>query len=68
MKCWHCNNELIWGSDHDFDEEEDHHLWLRGGELAQTIMVTYLTCPNEECQSLVEVFKPDLQVLELEAS
>ena len=23
MKCWHCNTELIWGGDHDIEEEND---------------------------------------------
>ena len=22
MNCWHCNTELIWGGDHDVDEDE----------------------------------------------
>ena len=21
MNCWHCNTKLIWGGDHDIDEE-----------------------------------------------
>ena len=21
MNCWHCNTELIWGGDHDIEEE-----------------------------------------------
>ena len=24
MKCWICNEDLIWGGDHDFDEDETH--------------------------------------------
>ena len=24
MNCWHCNNELIWGGDHDMEDEEDY--------------------------------------------
>ena len=27
MDCWHCGTELIWGGDHDLEEEfygEDH--------------------------------------------
>ena len=36
MKCWHCNNELIWGGDHDMEEEEDEYL-----------MVTNLSCPKK---------------------
>ena len=23
MKCWHCNKELIWGGDHDIEEENE---------------------------------------------
>ena len=31
MDCWHCGTELIWGGDHDLEEEfygEDHALSL----------------------------------------
>ena len=45
MKCWHCNTELIWGGDHDIEEES--------GEFC---MVTNLSCP--ECGSYVEVYLP----------
>ena len=45
MNCWHCNTELIWGGDHDIDEEEDDYS-----------MVTNLSCPN--CKCLVEVYLP----------
>ena len=37
MKCWHCNTELIWGSDFDgadYGCEEEYSI------------VTNLTCPN----------------------
>ncbi len=43
MKCWHCDNELIWGGDHDIEDDERYD------------MVTNLTCPN--CESYVEVFR-----------
>jgi len=45
MKCWHCNTELIWGGDHDTEEENEDY-----------IMVTNLSCPK--CNSYVEVFYP----------
>ena len=45
MKCWHCNEELIWGGDHDIDEEDDEY-----------IMVTNLSCPK--CASFVLVYLP----------
>ena len=45
MKCWHCNTELIWGGDHDIEEESD-----------EFCMVTNLSCP--ECGSYVEVYLP----------
>ena len=45
MKCWHCNTELIWGGDHDIDEENEIYC-----------MVTNLSCPN--CESFVEVYLP----------
>jgi len=45
MNCWRCNSELIWGGDHDIDEEsEDFHT------------VTNLSCP--ECHAFVEVYHP----------
>lgn len=44
MKCWHCNDELIWGGDHDADDDSDYS------------MVTNLSCPT--CESYVEVFLP----------
>jgi len=45
MNCWHCNHELLWGGDHDLDEEDDYFL-----------MVTNLTCQN--CGAFVEVYLP----------
>ena len=42
MKCWHCNTELIWGGDHDIEDDEDF------------IMKTNLSCPN--CKKLVMVY------------
>ena len=46
MKCWHCNNKLIWGGDHDLDDEEDSIF----------CMVTNLSCPK--CGSHVDVYLP----------
>lgn len=44
MNCWHCKTELIWGGDHDLeDDEDDDHC-----------MVTNLSCPA--CRSLVYVY------------
>jgi len=45
MNCWHCNHELIWGGDHDIDEESEEYK-----------VVTNLHCP--ECKSYVEVYLP----------
>jgi len=42
MNCWHCNTELIWGGDHDNEEE--------------TGMVTNLSCPADSCQASVSVY------------
>jgi len=47
MNCWHCQTELIWGGDQDYEEGE---AWL---------MITNLSCPN--CKSYVEVHLPDLE-------
>ena len=44
MNCWHCNTELIWGGDHDFDDY--------GRE--EPGIVSNLSCPN--CDTYVEVY------------
>jgi hypothetical protein len=44
MECWHCKHELIWGGDHDIEDNEDYS------------MVSNFTCPN--CYSYSEVFLP----------
>ena len=48
MKCWHCDTQLIWNSDHDL--EDFKHI------MQEYSMVTYLTCPK--CESFVEVYLP----------
>ena len=45
MKCWHCGYTLIWGGDHDIEEENESFS-----------MLTNLSCP--ECGSFVEVYLP----------
>jgi len=45
LNCWHCNKELIWGSDYDISDENDAY-----------VMMTVLSCPK--CNSLVEVYYP----------
>jgi len=48
MKCWVCNEELVWGGDHDIDEDveiDNEHT-----------MITNLSCPNESCNAFVEVY------------
>ena len=47
MNCGHCNNELIWGGDHDIDEEDGDY-----------IIETNLSCPNEKCRAAVYVYLP----------
>ena len=44
MKCYNCQTELIWGGDHDCEDDEDHEI------------VTNLSCPK--CNSFVEVYLP----------
>jgi len=34
MKCYNCKTELIWGGDHDCEDDEEHSI------------VTNLSCPN----------------------
>jgi|TARA_B110000503_G_C6970845_1_gene339132 Zn finger protein HypA/HybF involved in hydrogenase expression len=48
MNCWHCSTELIWGGDHDIEEEDDTY-----------VMVTNLSCPT--CHSHVDVYYPSEQ-------
>ena len=50
MKCWHCNKELIWGGDHDTEEENEDY-----------DMVTNLSCPK--CHSAVYVYHPSVKLL-----
>ena len=47
MNCWHCGSELIWQNDFSY---EDYGLEGDG-------IVTILLCPNEECESYIEVYK-----------
>tara|TARA_R110002020_G_scaffold7560_1_gene31714 strand:+ start:187 stop:369 length:183 start_codon:yes stop_codon:yes gene_type:complete len=49
MKCWHCDTKLIWGGDHDIDEDETYLF----GDYS---MVTNLSCPD--CNSYVLVYYP----------
>ena len=46
MNCWHCNTELIWGGDHDFDEDSE----------GLYDMVTNLSCQN--CGAYGEGYRP----------
>lgn len=43
--CPICNSELIWGGDHDIDDDTSEHG-----------IVTNLSCSNEECGAFVEVY------------
>lgn len=45
VKCWHCDAELIWGGDHDLEDESDNFS-----------MVSNLSCPD--CGTYVEVYLP----------
>ena len=49
MNCWHCDTKLIWGGDHDIDEDQTYLF----GEYS---IVTNLSCP--ECDSYVLVYYP----------
>jgi len=42
MNCWHCHEELIWGGDHDVEDNEEYD------------MVTNLSCLK--CGAFVEVY------------
>ena len=45
MNCWHCGTEVIWGGDHDMEEEEEDYC-----------MSTNLSCPK--CGSFYMVYLP----------
>ena len=49
MNCYNCDNELIWGSDHDTEEENEDY-----------IMETFLSCPT--CNSFVIVYTPKEEI------
>jgi len=49
MNCWHCNTELIWGGDHDTEDDEDYD------------MVSNLSCPK--CHSAVYVYHPSEKLI-----
>lgn len=49
MKCWYCNNELIWQNDIRFED--------RGLEGKGTIIV--FVCDNSEGRTTVEIYKED---------
>ena len=45
MDCWHCGTQLIWGGDHDIEDENDEY-----------IMETNLSCPK--CNSSLINYLP----------
>ena len=49
MNCWHCQTELIWGGDHDMEDNEDYDI------------VSNLSCPKCHCH--VEVYHPSERLL-----
>jgi len=49
MNCWHCNTELIWGGDHDTEDNEDYDI------------VSNLSCPN--CHAAVDVWHPSEKLI-----
>ena len=50
MKCWHCETELIWGADHDIEDDDTYD------------MVTNLHCPI--CYCVVDVYYPSKKTIE----
>ena len=49
MNCWHCGHELIWGGDHDTEDNEDYDI------------VSNLSCPK--CHSAVDVWHPSEKLI-----
>ena len=50
MNCWHCGHELIWGGDHDTDEDNEYY-----------DIVSNLSCPK--CHSAVDVWHPSEKLI-----
>ena len=48
MNCWHCNTDLIWGSDFD----------VCGDCCDGEGIMSHFSCPNELCNASVEGFLP----------
>lgn len=46
--CYICGGELIWGGDHDLEEDETH---FRGHKI-----ITNLSCSNNNCNAYVEYY------------
>ena len=44
MRCYHCENELIWGGDHDLDEDDRKEYDI----------VTNLSCPS--CATVIYMY------------
>ena len=53
MNCWHCQTELIWGGDHDIEEENENY-----------DIVSNLSCPN--CHAAVDVWHPSEKLIKEE--
>ena len=49
MNCWHCKTELIWGGDHDLDDDSRPAIMDESYSI-----VSNLSCP--ECDAYVEVY------------
>ena len=49
FRCWHCDCELIWGGDHDTEDNEDYDI------------VSNLSCPK--CHSAVDVWHPSEKLI-----
>jgi hypothetical protein len=49
MNCWHCGTELIWGGDHDTEDNEDYDI------------VSNLSCPG--CHTAVDVWHPSEKLI-----
>ena len=51
MNCWHCGHELIWGGDHDTEDNEDYDI------------VSNLSCPK--CHAAVDVWHPSEKLIKV---
>ena len=58
MNCWHCNTELIWGGDHDIEEEnEDQHFIFEKIQIMNSNMIHSVTIRHRRWSHSAKVIR-----------